>query len=150
VATQFSLDREHVNRILFLPGAGADPYVDVVLTSGDLRAAIQGRGSSWQDSLTLSASGTTLVGAGAGPVGVVGGGGAGVGGVGVSTSAGGLVVSGGRPPARGAPVGGGASGGSDLGLGAPPAFLEPPEVARVFEERLAEALLGELRGVCRE
>lgn len=137
VATQFTLDREHVNRILFLPEAGPDPYVDVVLTSGDLRAAVQGRGSTWQDGLTLSASGTTLVGAGAGSVGVIGGGGPGVG----VSSGGGVVVSGGRG-SRGGPVGVGSPGGSDLGLG-PPTLMEPPEVARVFEERLAEALLGE-------
>lgn len=47
VAARLELDREHANRLVFTPsegGAGGglmDPYVDVVLTSGDLRAAIQ-------------------------------------------------------------------------------------------------------------
>lgn len=41
VATQFSLDREHANQIIFIPEQGMDPVVDVVLASGDLRAVVQ-------------------------------------------------------------------------------------------------------------
>lgn len=41
VATQFVLDREHANRIVFQPELGLDPIVDVLMLSGDLRAAIQ-------------------------------------------------------------------------------------------------------------
>lgn len=67
---------------------------------------LQGRGSSWQDSLVLSASGNPISGAGGG------GGGAGAGGV---------------------------SGPEPGGL----LNMEPSEVARVFEEKLSEALLGE-------
>ena len=67
---------------------------------------LQGRGSNWQDSLVLSASGTPISGAGGG------GGGAGAGGVSAPES-GGLLN------------------------------MEPSEVARVFEEKLSDVLLGE-------
>lgn len=43
VASQFHLDREHVNRIVLSPEAALDPAIDVVLVSGDLRAVIQVR-----------------------------------------------------------------------------------------------------------
>ncbi|GAX75992.1 hypothetical protein CEUSTIGMA_g3435.t1 [Chlamydomonas eustigma] len=102
VATQFTLDREHSNRIVFSSEQGMlDPMLDVVLISGDLRASVQGRGSTWQDSIILSASGTTISG------------GPGASGGGRSTETNGLLS------------------------------MEPSLVARVFEDRLAEALLGE-------
>eukprot|EP00798_Chlamydomonas_sp_ICE-L_P032214 gene32214-16772_t len=42
VATQFSLDRGHVNQIVFMPESKvSDPLIDVVLVSGDLRATVQ-------------------------------------------------------------------------------------------------------------
>jgi hypothetical protein len=56
VAAQLELDREHVNTLTFGgPGApsGADPLVDVVLSSGDLRVTVQGRASEWADHLVM-------------------------------------------------------------------------------------------------
>ncbi|KAF5836833.1 hypothetical protein DUNSADRAFT_5373 [Dunaliella salina] len=86
-------------------------------------AVAEGRGSTWQEGLTLSASGTPLVSgkASAGPVGSGAGGSA--------TGPGGNS--------------GGARGKSGERLLVLSGLMEPPEVARVFEERLAEALLGE-------
>eukprot|EP00967_Tisochrysis_lutea_P062339 scaffold79986_cov20-Tisochrysis_lutea.AAC.1 len=82
-----------------------------------------GRGSTWQEGLTLSASGTPLV-SGKASAGAVGGG-----------AGGGATGAGGN--------GGGARGKSGERLLVLSGLMEPPEVARVFEERLAEALLGE-------
>jgi hypothetical protein len=83
----------------------------------------QGRGSTWQEGLTLSASGTPLVGgkSSAAAAGASGAGGAGAG---------------------GGNGGGGARGKGGERLMVLSGLMEPPEVARVFEERLAEALLG--------
>nr|AXF41549.1 carbonic anhydrase CAH0010 [Chlorella sp. ArM0029B] len=55
VATQLALDREHANLITFHPdqSPGLDPLVDLVMMGGDLRVAIQGKASEWQDHLTL-------------------------------------------------------------------------------------------------
>lgn len=87
---------------------------------------IQGRGSSWQDSLTLSASGTPLgsskASAAAAATGASGAGGGGAG------------------AGNGGPGGGRGKSGDRLMVLS--GLMEPPEVARVFEERLAEALLG--------
>lgn len=114
VATQFVLDREHSNRLLFFPEAGlSDPTLDIVMLSGDLRATLAGRVSAWHEALSLSAAGTALN----------------------------------VPPqSSGVP---GAGAGWDTGKqgerpsGPSPATqLELAEMARVFEERLAEALLG--------
>ena len=44
VATQFSLDREHANKVVFAGEMGLDPLLDVMLVSGDLRAVVQVRG----------------------------------------------------------------------------------------------------------
>lgn len=41
VATQLALDREHANLITFQAEQGLDPVVDLVMTGGDLRVAIQ-------------------------------------------------------------------------------------------------------------
>lgn len=154
VATQFVLDRDHDSRILFLPDPGGvlDPVLDVVLVSGDLRAVLAGRGSSWQDALSLSASGKLLsvggagggggaAGAAAAQVAAAGGGSSSSAAAAGGGGAGGGGAAGGRKTAAGG-GGGGAAGGT---LGATElAGLEPHEVARVFEERLAEALLGTL------
>lgn len=75
VATQFSLDRQHENKIRFLPEQGVlDPMVDLILVSGDLKAVVQSRASAWQDSLVLMSSGARIA--------VPGASGAGVGGAG--------------------------------------------------------------------
>lgn len=44
VATQLALDREHANLINFQAEQGLDPVVDLVMSGGDLRVAIQARG----------------------------------------------------------------------------------------------------------
>lgn len=41
VATQLALDREHANLITFTSESGLDPLVDLVMSGGDLRVAIQ-------------------------------------------------------------------------------------------------------------
>lgn len=43
VATQLALDRDHANLVTFAPdqSPGLDPLVDLVMTGGDLRVAIQ-------------------------------------------------------------------------------------------------------------
>lgn len=207
VATQFVLDRDHPNRIIFAPpeapqdptgaaaaataaaaaatqapagvsvggssvlGASAvmaaaappgapgsaeagvaattgpvDPLVDVVLVSGDLRAAIQGRSSAWQDGLSLTASGTPLL--GGGPAASAGGG------VGVTSNVDSLAAVGPGsstvPASAGGVTGSGLAGGSNLSPSGAPyggggAYGEPGigEAARVLEERLTDALLGE-------
>ncbi|KAL6762521.1 hypothetical protein V8C86DRAFT_606614 [Haematococcus lacustris] len=139
VATQFSLDRERPNRLLLSPESGLDPWLDLALTSGDLRATVLGRGSAWQDSLSLSASGTPLVPGAGGPPGKTSNTNAGAGAVGQATGAGpgGLAVGSGQGRGRG--VGPGEVAGVLGGVG----LVEAQEVARVFEERLAEALLGD-------
>lgn len=121
VATQFRLEREHPNTISFSPEAGLDPMLDVALSSSELRAVINGRASAWQDHLSLTA---------VGPAASVGGG---PGGVGVSGGAGG----GGGGPAGAAGRDAGLAGLADGDL------LGGRAVARVFEGRLAEALLAE-------
>lgn len=45
VATQFMLDRNHPNRLVFLPEQGLDPTLDLSLASSDLRTLIQVRRS---------------------------------------------------------------------------------------------------------
>ncbi len=61
VATQFVLDRDHTNRILFFPESGlTDPTLDIVLLSGDLRAVLAGRASAWPDVLSLNVAGSPL------------------------------------------------------------------------------------------
>ncbi|WIA09845.1 hypothetical protein OEZ85_010059 [Tetradesmus obliquus] len=127
VATQFRLERGHPNSIAFSPEAGLDPLVDVALSSSELRAVIAGRASAWQEHLSLTALGpaaaAAAAGAGGGPGGVVG-------------------VAGGSGAA--AAGGGGAVGreGGLAGLGDGD-LLGGRAVARVFEGRLAEALLAE-------
>eukprot|EP00879_Flechtneria_rotunda_P005399 GHRR01005689.1.p1 GENE.GHRR01005689.1~~GHRR01005689.1.p1 ORF type:complete len:594 (+),score=268.38 GHRR01005689.1:244-1782(+) len=124
VATQFRLDRDHTNTISFTPDAGLDPILDFALNSSELRVAINGRGSSWQDHLTISATG---------PAGAAG------------TAAGGVGT------AAGVGIGAGAAAGSasgrDPGLVGLEGLVGDPlggrAVARVFEGRLAEALLAE-------
>jgi len=59
VATQLSLNPEYSNRAVFLPEQGLDPNLDISLVAPDLRALIQGRASSWQDSLVLSVGTST-------------------------------------------------------------------------------------------
>ncbi|GLC76606.1 hypothetical protein PLESTF_001804400 [Pleodorina starrii] len=115
-----------------VPAGPTDPIIDVVLVSGDLRASILGRSSNWQEGLSLTASGTPLLGGG----GAVGGGG----GVGDSLTAallggtgGGGGGAGGGGSGPGGP-GGGAVGGGGESIG---------EAARILEEKLADALLGE-------
>ena len=54
VATQLTLDREHPNRLEFVPEHGLDPNIDMALRGANLRALIQGRASSWQDHLILT------------------------------------------------------------------------------------------------
>lgn len=124
VATQFRLEREHPNTITFTPEAGLDPVLELALSSSELRAVISGRASSWQDNLSLTATGATSASA-AGSSG--GGGGAG----GVGSGAGAVV--------------GGAAGRD--GLAGLDGFAGDPlgsrVVARVFEGRLADALLAE-------
>jgi hypothetical protein len=120
VATQFRLERDHPNSITFTPEAGLDPLLDLGLSSSELRVAISGRASAWQEHLSLTATGPAAAGPSAG--GVVGGGGGGGG------------------------VGGSASGGGDslLGLeGIPGDPLGGRAVARLFEGRLAEVLLAD-------
>lgn len=70
---------------------------------------LQGRGSSWQDSLVLSASGTTISGS---------------------------TASNANPIASVAASAAAARKAGDF------VSMEPSEVARIFEERLADALLG--------
>jgi hypothetical protein len=126
VATQFRLEREHPNTISFSPEAGLDPLVDVALSSSELRAVINGRASAWQEHLSLTAvgpAGAAAASVGGGPGGVVGGAGG------------------------GGAAGGGGSGsvgreGGLAGLGDGD-LLGGRAVARVFEGRLAEALLAE-------
>jgi hypothetical protein len=126
VATQFRLEREHPNTISFSPDAGLDPLVDVALSSSELRAVINGRASAWQEHLSLTAvgpAGAAAASVGGGPGGVVGG-------------AGGGGAAGG---------GGGGSVGREGGLAGlvDGDLLGGRAVARVFEGRLAEALLAE-------
>jgi hypothetical protein len=117
VATQFRLEREHPNTISFSPEAGLDPLVDVALSSSELRAVINGRASAWQEHLSLTAVGPAAAASvGGGPGGVVGVAGGGGGSVGREGGLAGL-------------------GDGDL--------LGGRAVARVFEGRLAEALLAE-------
>lgn len=48
VATQLALDREHANLITFTSESGLDPLVDLVMSGGDLRVAIQvGKAGCW-------------------------------------------------------------------------------------------------------
>jgi hypothetical protein len=122
VATQFRLERDHPNSITFSPEAGLDPLLDLALGSSELRAVIAGRASAWQEHLSLTTATT-----GGGP----GGGGAGAGGGG-GVGAGSSVGS----------VGGGEGG--LVGIeGLAGDVLGSRAVARVFEGRLAEALLAE-------
>jgi hypothetical protein len=127
VATQFRLEREHPNTISFSPEAGLDPLVDVALSSSELRAVINGRASAWQEHLSLTAvgpAGAAAASVGGGPGGVVG-------------------VAGGGGGAAGG--GGGGSVGREGGLAGlgDGDLLGGRAVARVFEGRLAEALLAE-------
>lgn len=46
VATQLALDRQHANLITFQAEQGLDPLVDLVMSGGDLRVAIQVRGGA--------------------------------------------------------------------------------------------------------
>ncbi|KAF8055821.1 TIC236 [Scenedesmus sp. PABB004] len=118
VATQFRLEREAPNALTFTPEGGlGDPVVEVALASSELRAAISGRASAWQEHLTLTATGAGGAVGGAGAGGVAGG--AGVGG------------------------GGGAGGREGALEGLAGDALGGRAVARVFEGRLSEALLGE-------
>lgn len=121
VATQFRLERDHPNSITFSPEAGLDPLLDLALSSSELRAVIAGRASAWQDHLSLTATGPASAAAG----GPAAGGGGGVGGSGAV----------------------GAVGGGEGGLvgieGIAGDVLGSRAVARVFEGRLAEALLAE-------
>jgi hypothetical protein len=65
VAAQLELDREHDNTLTFgNSGVGADPLVDVVLTSGDLRLSVRGRASEWADHLVMQNVGAGASGAG--------------------------------------------------------------------------------------
>jgi hypothetical protein len=128
VATQFRLEREHPNSISFSPEAGLDPLLDLALSSSELRAVISGRASAWQEHLSLTAVGPAAAAAAASA-------GGGAGGVGV------VGVAGGGSAASAA--GGGAVGREGLaGLGDGD-LLGGRAVARVFEGRLAEALLAE-------
>lgn len=120
VATQFRLERDHPNSITFSPDTGLDPLLDLALSSSELRAAIVGRASAWQEHLSLTATGPTAAAAAGGPG---GGGGGGVGGSGS--------------------VGGGEGGGLVGIEGIAGDVLGSRAVARVFEGRLAEALLAE-------
>lgn len=127
VATQFRLDREHPNTMTFTPEAGLDPLLELALSSSELRAVVSGRASAWQEHLSLTATGTAAA----------GGGGAGAAATGIGAAAG---VAG----SGGSVVGAGSS--RDLipgleGLTGDP--LGGRVVARVFEGRLAEALLAE-------
>lgn len=54
VATQLVVEREHANRVVFTPGQGLDPHVDLALSGAQLRALIQGRASAWQQHVTLT------------------------------------------------------------------------------------------------
>lgn len=125
VATQFRLERDHPNSITFSPEAGLDPLLDLALSSSELRAVIAGRASAWQDHLSLTATGGPRSAAAAA-------GGAGSGGSGGGVGGGGSV---------------GAVGGGEGGLvgidGIAGDVLGSRAVARVFEGRLAEALLAE-------
>ena len=158
VATQFTLDRDHSNRILFLNEGSQgvlDPMIDLVWVSGDLRATVKGRSSAWQDSFSLSASGTPLpsssssssaaqpsASANASSRGKAAADSSSV----RSQPAEGTALSSSTttpsapldPPPQSIPIMGhmGSNGGSM-------SSMEPSEVARVFEERLAEALVGE-------
>ncbi|GLC61031.1 hypothetical protein PLESTB_001708500 [Pleodorina starrii] len=115
-----------------VPAGPTDPIIDVVLVSGDLRASILGRSSNWQEGLSLTASGTPLLGGG--------GGGGGGGGVGDSLTAALL----GGPGGGGGGAGGGGSGPGGPGGGAVGGGGESiGEAARILEEKLADALLGE-------
>lgn len=126
VATQFRLDMDAPNSITFSPEAGLDPLLDLALSSSELRAVITGRASAWQEHLSLTATGpAAAVAAGAGSGGGVVGGGGGVGGGGAVGGVGG---------GEGGLVGLEGLAGDVLGNRA---------VARVFEGRLAEALLAE-------
>lgn len=122
VATQFRLEREHPNTITFTPEAGLDPQLELALSSTELRAVISGRASAWQEHLSLTATGPAAA-AGAGAAA----------GVGAATGSSSSVV-----------VGAGSSRDVLPGLealaGDP---LGGRVVARVFEGRLAEALLAE-------
>ena len=48
------VEREHANRLVFSPGAGLDPHVDLALAGAQLRALVQGRASAWQQHITLT------------------------------------------------------------------------------------------------
>ena len=80
VATQVRLSREHANRAVFTPEHGLDPTLDVSLVGADIRALVQGKASSWTESLVLTsrssrAGSLTKSGVVSGTGGTVGGGG---------------------------------------------------------------------------
>lgn len=122
VATQFRLEREHPNTITFTPEAGLDPTLQLAMSSNELRAVISGRASTWQENLSLTATGPAAAASGAPAAGM-----GAAAGVGSSTSG---LGSGGRDVMPGLE-----------GLAGDP--LSGRVVARVFEGRLAEALLAE-------
>ena len=66
VAAKLEVDREHVNMLTFggagAPPNGVDPFVDVVLVTGDLRLSVRGRASEWADHFVLQSIGKTSAG----------------------------------------------------------------------------------------
>ena len=105
----------------------------------------QGRGSTWQEGLSLTASGTPLLGGGPGGGGAGGGaasgvpGGGGGGGGGNDVLAAGLDGGGGAGGVAGVGGGAGGAGGGGGGAGGGESI---GDAARILEERLADALLG--------
>jgi hypothetical protein len=127
VATQFRLDRDSPNTLTFSPEAGLDPLLDIALSSSELRVNLTGRGSAWQDHLSLTATGGAAA---------AGGG-----------SAAGVAAAAAVTGSGAAGVGGGGSGGREAGVMGLEGIAGDPlsgrAVARVFEGRLAESILAE-------
>jgi len=116
VATQFRLDRDSPNTITFSPDTGLDPLLDVALSSSELRVSITGRGSAWQDHLSLTATGAAAAGGG---------------------SAAGVAAAGAVAGSGAAGVGAGGSGGREAGVMGLEGIAGDPlsgrAVARAFE-----------------
>lgn len=121
VATQFRLEPGRQHSLTFAPEAGLDPLLDVALSSSELRAAVAGRASAWQEHLVI-----THLGPGGEPAE--------------------RATPPGAPGASGAggPGGAGGAGAGSVGGGLDAADpLGGRALARRFEGRLAEALLSE-------